>query len=42
MKVDAQGEPLASIISAKWKADEPVEIAPVMAKLANTTAYDLK
>lgn len=42
VKVDAQGEPLASITSDKWQEDEPAEIAPVMAKLANTTAYNLK
>ncbi len=42
VKVDAQGEPLASITSAKWQEDEPGEIAPVMAKLANTATYDVK
>ena len=42
VKVNEQGEPVASITSAKWQEDEPAEIAPVMAKLANTTTYDLK
>jgi thioredoxin-like negative regulator of GroEL len=42
VKVDAQGQPLAAITSDEWKEDEPAEIAPVMAKLINTTAYDLK
>ncbi|MDO7884286.1 thioredoxin family protein [Hymenobacter cheonanensis] len=42
VKVDAQGQPLAVITSDKWKEDEPAEIAPVMEKLVNTAAYDLK
>lgn len=42
VKLDAQGKPVAAITSDKWSEDEPAEIAPVMAKLANTTVYDLK
>jgi thiol-disulfide isomerase/thioredoxin len=42
VKLDAQGKPVAVITSDKWSEDEPDEIAPVMAKLANTTGYDLK
>jgi thioredoxin 1 len=42
VKVDAQGEPVASITSDKWKEDEPAEIAPVIEKLAYTGTYDLK
>lgn len=40
VKVNAQGEPVASITSDKWKEDEAAEIAPVMTKLATTAAYD--
>jgi len=42
VKVDAQGRPVAAITSDKWSEDEPANIAPVIAKLANTTVYDLK
>lgn len=40
VKVDAQGRVLASITSAEWQEDAPAAIAPVMARLANTTTYD--
>jgi hypothetical protein len=42
VKVDAQSKPFAKITSAAWHEDTPAEIAPVLAKLVNTTAYDLK
>ena len=42
VKVDAQGKPVATITSAERGEDVPAEIAPVMAKLASSTAYDLK
>lgn len=42
VKVDAKGQPLATITSAEWGEDVPAEIAPVMAKLVNGTAYNLK
>jgi thioredoxin 1 len=42
VKVDAQGKPVATITSAEWEEDVPAEIAPVMAKLVNSAAYDLK
>jgi thioredoxin 1 len=42
VKVCAQGKPIATITSAEWGEDTPAEIAPVMKKLANSTAFDLK
>lgn len=42
VKTDAQGKPLATITSAEWDEDVPAAIAPVMAKLVSSTAYDLK
>jgi len=42
VKVNAQGKALATITSDKWGDDVAAEIAPVMAKLANSTEYDLK
>lgn len=42
VKVDAQGQPVATITSSEWEEDVPAEIAPVMAKLANSAAYNLK
>ena len=42
VKVDVQGKLLAKITSAEWHEEAPDEIAPVMAKLANTTGYDPK
>ncbi len=40
VKVDAAGRPIATITSAEWSEDVPAEIAPVLAKLVNSTAYD--
>lgn len=40
VKVDAQGRPVATITSAEWGDDVPAEIAPVLAKLVNSNAYD--
>jgi len=42
VKVDAQGQPVATITGSEWEEDVPAEIAPVMAKLANSAAYNLK
>jgi hypothetical protein len=42
MKVDAQGNSVATITSAEWGEDVPDEIAPVMTKLVNGTTYNLK
>jgi thioredoxin 1 len=42
VKVDAQGNAVATITSAEWGEDVPAEIAPVMQKLVRSTAYDLK
>jgi thioredoxin 1 len=42
VKIDTQGKPLATITSAEWDEDAPADIAPVMAKLVSSTAYDLK
>jgi thioredoxin 1 len=42
VKVDGHGKPVATITSAEWGEDEPAEIAPVMAKLANSATYNLK
>jgi thioredoxin-like negative regulator of GroEL len=42
VKVDAQGKPVATITSAEWGEDVPAEIAPVMAKLANSATYNSK
>jgi thioredoxin 1 len=40
VKVDAQGQPVATITSAEWDEDVPAEIAPVLAKLVNSNAFD--
>jgi len=42
MKVDAEGQAVATITSAELGEDVPAEIAPVMAKLVNSQTYDLK
>lgn len=42
IKVDAQGKPVATITGGEWGEDVPDEIAPVIAKLANSTTYNLK
>lgn len=42
VKVDTQGNPIATITSAEWKEDVPAEIAPVMTKLVSSTTYNLK
>jgi thioredoxin 1 len=40
VKVDAQGQPLATITSDKWGEDVPGQIAPVLEQLVNGHSYD--
>lgn len=42
VKVDARGQPLATITSDQWGEDVPSQIAPVMEQLVNGHAYDTK